>query len=266
MRCKGNCESHRYCVWDGPSSSCSTDVASLPASCTLQSSAQNPPLAPINLLSAANFVIFAETAITTTGTTDITGALGISPNDFSSITGFALAMHTSNVYSTSTYVTGRIYSPTYASPTPTTVNQAMLDSRTAYTEAANRVNPDHTGLGGGDIGGMTLYGGLYEWTTDVLANTDVTLSGCANDVFIFSSTGRFLLGSSTNIILAGGVLPGNVFWQFAGGATIGTGAHVKGNILSQTDIVFQTGSSGVGRALAQTQVTLDATTLVRPGL
>ena len=47
---------------------------------------------------------------------------------------------------------------------------------TAFTDAAGRA-PDVIGLGAGDIGGMTLTPGVYQWGTGLLIPTDVTLKG-----------------------------------------------------------------------------------------
>jgi hypothetical protein len=66
------------------------------------------------------------------------------------------------------------------------------------------------------------------------------------------------------VTLTGGALPENVFWQIAGQATLGTTSAFKGIILSKTLISFNTGSSITGRALAQTAVTLNATTVTNP--
>ncbi len=63
------------------------------------------------------------------------------------------------------------------------------------------------------------------------------------------------------VALAGGALPENIFWQVSGQATLGTTSQFKGNILCQTLIDLQTGATMNGRALAQTAVTLDTTTI-----
>ncbi len=47
------------------------------------------PIARVALGTAENFVILAKTGITTTGTTEITGDLGISPAARATVTGFA---------------------------------------------------------------------------------------------------------------------------------------------------------------------------------
>jgi len=66
------------------------------------------------------------------------------------------------------------------------------------------------------------------------------------------------------VLLAGGALPGNIFWQAAGTVALDTGAHLEGNVLSQTEITLATGASINGRLLAQTAVTLDAATVTKP--
>ena len=133
---------------------------------------------------------------------------------------------------------------------------------TAYTDAAGRTLPDHTELGAGNIGGLTLAPGLYKWSNTVLIPTSVTLSGGANDTWIFQIAGGLTQSSATSVILTGGALAKNVFWQVFGAVAIGTTAHMEGRILSQTSIVLRTGATANGRLLAQTAVTLAGTTVV----
>jgi hypothetical protein len=56
----------------------------------------------------------------------------------------------------------------------------------------------------------------------------------------------------------------NVFWQVSGQTTLDTTAHLEGIVLCQTAIELATGTSVNGRLLAQTAVTLDASTVVQP--
>jgi hypothetical protein len=67
-----------------------------------------------------------------------------------------------------------------------------------------------------------------------------------------------------HVTLAGGARAKNIFWQVAGVATMGTTSHFEGIILSMTGIIFQTGASFKGRALAQTAVVLDGNTVILP--
>lgn len=220
--------------------------------------------AAVNLLSADNFVILSKTGISTTGATSIVGDIGVSPAEATYITGFALTLPAAGAFSTSALITGKVYAPSYALPTPTYVSTAVSDMQTAYTDAAGRTNPTATELGAGNIGGMTLAPGLYKWSTGVTIPTDVTLSGGVNDVWIFQVAQNLNLSSATKIILAGGAQANNVFWVVAGQTTIGTTAVFNGNILDQTAIVLNTGATLNGRALAQSAVTLDASSVSLP--
>jgi hypothetical protein len=132
-----------------------------------------------------------------------------------------------------------------------------------FTAAAGRA-PDVTELGAGNIGGKTLAPGVYKWGTGLLIPTDVTLTGSATDVWVFQVAKDLTISNATHVVLAGGAVPKNVFWQVAGLASIGTTAHCEGIILAKTAITLKTGASAKGRLLAQTAVTLDASSVVQP--
>jgi hypothetical protein len=220
---------------------------------------------PVNLGSAGNFVILAKSGISTTGTTAIVGDIGVSPIAHTAITGFGLTMDSSNQFATSSLVTGKIYAADFTAPTPTTMTTAISDMETAYSDAAGRSSPDHTELGAGNIGGMTLTAGLYKWSTGVTIPTDVTLSGSSSDVWIFQIAQNLDASSGVHVILSGGAVVGNIFWQVAGQVTLETTSVFNGVILCQTAIVLNTGAVLNGRAFAQTAVTLDANTITNPG-
>jgi hypothetical protein len=172
-------------------------------------------------------------------------------------------MDSSNTFSTSALVTGKVYAADYASPTPTMMTTAISDMETAYTDAAGRTNPDHTELGAGDITSMTLAPGLYKWSTGVLIGAaGVTLSGGASDVWIFQIAQTLTVGNGAIVTLSGGAQTTNIFWQVAGQVTLGTTSQFKGIILCQTLIEINTGAKLEGRALAQTAVTLDSNNVV----
>jgi hypothetical protein len=200
--------------------------------------------------SAGSFAILSKSGITNVPTAKITGNVGASP-----ITGAAIGV-------TCAQVSGTIYSVNAAGPlpcrvtAPSTLTTATKDQETAYLDAAGRTNPKATNLGAGQIGGLTLTPGLYKWTTGVGISKDVTLTGGANDVFIFQISGTLTQASATRVILAGGAQAKNVFWQTTGAVAIGTTAHSEGTILSKTMIALNTGASTNGRLMAQTAVTL----------
>ncbi len=220
--------------------------------------------APVVLGTAGNFVILAKTTITTTGTTSIVGDIGLSPAATSFIIGFALSMDSSNVFATSSLVTGRIYAADMAPPTPSTMTTAILDMQNAFTDAAGRTLPDYTELGAGNIDGLTLVPGLYKWGTGVTFATGVTLSGGADDVWIFQIAQDLTVGNGAIVTLSGGAQAKNIFWQVSGQVVLGTTSDFKGTILCQTQIALQTGATLLGRALAQTAVTMDANAVTRP--
>jgi hypothetical protein len=111
---------------------------------------------------------------------------------------------------------------------------------------------------------MTLGPATYSWGTGLLIPTSVTLTGSATDVWIFQIAQNLTLESGVTIILAGGAMPKNIFWQVSGLAELGTTAHVEGTILSQTSIALRTGASINGRLLAQTAITIDQGAVVAP--
>jgi len=215
----------------------------------------------VDLGTASQYVVLAETAISTVSPSVITGDLGISPAAATYITGFSPTLDASGVFSTSSQVTGKIYAADYASPTPTMLTTAVGDMGTAFTAAAGRA-PDVTGLGAGSIGGRTLPAGVYRWGTGLLMATDVTLSGSATDVWIFQIAKSLTVSNGAHLVLSGGALPQNVFWQVSGNVSLGTTVQFDGTILCQTGITLGTGASITGRLLAQTAVTLDANTIV----
>ena len=216
----------------------------------------------VDLGAAGNYVILAKTAINNTGTSTVTGDLGLSPAATSFVTGFALTNATG--YATSAQVTGKIHAANMADPTPINLTTAVNNMITAYNNAAGRTPADFTELGTGNIGGKTLTPGLYKWTSTVTLPTDVTISGGANDVWIFQISGNLTMSSAVKITLSGGAKAQNIFWQVAGTVSIGTTAHFEGIILSMTGITFQTGASMNGRALAQSAVTLDGNVITKP--
>lgn len=237
-------------------------LLSLLAAACGSSNPANPGSA-VDLGTAGDFAILAKSGISTVPTSAVTGDLGLSPAAASFITGFSLTMDSTNVFSTSPQVTGKVYAADYAPPAPSNMTAAVGDMELAFTDAAGR-EPDVTELGAGNIGGMTLDPGVYKWGTGLLIPTDVTLNGSATDVWIFQIAQDLTMSSGAKILLAGGALPKNVFWQVAGMADLGTTAHCEGVLLVQTAITLRTGASVNGRLLAQTAVDIDGSAVVEP--
>ncbi|HBP63287.1 MAG TPA: DUF3494 domain-containing protein [Desulfosporosinus sp.] len=219
--------------------------------------------APVNIGTAGNYAILAETGISTVPDSVITGDIGVSPIVATAITGFTLTADATNVFSTSTQVTGKVYAADYAAPAAVNLATAVSDMGTAYIDAAGRV-ANYTDMYTGDISGRTLTPGVYKWNTPVSINSDVTINGGPNDVFIFQIANGINQANGTKITLTGGAQAKNIIWQTCETVTIGTGAHFEGIILGGTNIALGTHASINGRLLAQTAVTLIMSTVVAP--
>ena len=214
----------------------------------------------VDLGAAGPFVILSTSGITDVPTSPITGNVGSSP-----ISGAAILV-------TCAEVTGTIYAVDAAGPAPCSVTdgprltQAVNDMGTAFTDAAGRapdaVNPTAGTLNTVDSAGAVP--GVYNWNTGVDIQSDFTLTGSATDVWIFQLGGTLSQVANTNVILAGGALPKNVFWVVSANVVIGAGAHFEGVVLAQSDIQLVTGASVNGRLYAGTEVALDQNTIVRP--
>ena len=238
-------------------------------------------LAAVNLLTAGNFAILANSAVTyngTAGVAAVTGDVGISPAASTAITGFGgYALAATNDYATASEVvaaptianSGRIYAPNFTGGqagstglTPAKMTAAQNDMITAYNDAKNR--PAGTGTfldagAAGNISGLTLAPGVYTWATNanVAITTNVTLSGTSTDVWIFQIPGTLTMASGATVTLGGTAMAKNIFWQVAGtGVTLDTTSHIEGVILSKTAITLNTGATANSRLLAQTAVTL----------
>ena len=212
-------------------------------------------------------MLLAKTGVTNvTGSSISGGNVGLSPAAASFCTGFALMADPSNVFSTSVAVVSpaRVYAANYAAPTPSNLTTAVLAMQAAYDDAASRTNPDHLNLASGNLSGLTLAPGLYTWGSSVTVPTDVTLSGGANDVWIFQISNDLDVSASKHILLSGGADAKHIFWQVAGQVTIHSNAHFEGVILSMTQVTLQTTASLHGRVLAQTLIALDNDAVTAP--
>jgi hypothetical protein len=180
------------------------------------------------------------------------------------MTGFSLVLDATGTFAISSQVFGMAFASDYTSPTPSNLTTAVGNMETAFTDAAGRPTPEFTELGSGEIGGLVLVPGLYKWGTGVLISTDVTLNGGPNDVWIFQISGGITEAPGARVLLSGGALAKNIFWQTSGAVALDTTSHLEGIVLSQTEITLATGATVNGRLLSQTAVTLDTSTVTQP--
>jgi hypothetical protein len=215
--------------------------------------------APVLLGNAGEYAVLAQSAISNVPTSVVTGDLGLSPAAASYITGFTLTRDGDRW--TSPEVIGDVFAADNDPSTPADLTAAVADMVAAYNDAANRPTPSFLNLGDGAIGGLTLAPGLYNWTSTVTIPTDLTVSGGANDTWIFQITGDLTMAADRRITLSGGARANNIVWQVAGEVDLGTSSHAEGIVLSKTAIHLGAGASINGRLLAQTAVTLQSSTV-----
>ena len=205
--------------------------------------------APVPLGSAATYAVLAGSSVTSTGGTTLHGDLGIS-------TGTAL----------SGFLPGSVDGSIHLGDT--VAAQAQADLAVAYDDAAGRPFGPDLLLLAGNIGGQTLYPGLYRSSSSLAVSSgDLTLDagGDPEAVFIFTIATTLTTTSGRQVVLSGGAKAANIFWQVGSSATLGTGSVFKGTILARQSITMATGAALEGRALARTGgVTLDQGTVVVP--
>lgn len=223
--------------------STSTPTSSNPNPMPLQTTKQPAVL----MTGASTLAILAGTAVTSTGATNITGDLGLSPG--TSVGGFPPGI-----------LNGTLHINNSIS------NQAKLDLTAAYNDAAGRTATDIVTLSG-NIGGLTLTPGLYKSTSSLAVSSgDLTFDakGDSNAVFIIQIASTLTTTSDRKVILSGGAIASNIFWQVGSSATFGTTSVFKGTVMAMQSITFNTGASLNGRALASTgTVILAGNTIVR---
>jgi hypothetical protein len=213
------------------------------------STPQTIPQASVNLLSSGNFVLLAYTAITNSGYTPICGSIGLAPGSSVGLTGMVISC-------------GGV-----TDVDDTAANTAKTDLSTAYTSAQGRTGGASIPAGA-NIGGQTLYPGLYIDGGDLtITSSDLTLNanGDSSAVFIFRVAGILNVTSGRKVILAGGATAANVYWAVTNFCSLGTTASMVGNILAYNSITFNTGASLTGRALGENgNITLLSSKVTHP--
>lgn len=200
----------------------------------------------VGLGSGDNFVILAGSTVTNTGSSVITGDLGLHPG--TSVTGFP---------------PGTVNGTQHV--TDSTALAAKNDLVTAYNNAAGQT-PNTTVPT--ELGGTTKNAGIYNSSSGTFGITGtLTLDGQGdhNAVFIFKTASTLITAGSSTVALVNGAQACNVFWQVGSSATLGTNSTFKGNILALTSATLTTGANVEGRVLARNgAVTLDTNTISKP--
>jgi len=191
-------------------------------------------LEPVSLASASDFVLLAGSSINNTGKSRIDGEVGLSPGFW--VNGFPQEVFVWTQHTKSTKST-----------------QAKLDLTTAYNDAEGRRSNEVVQLTG-NIGGLTLTPGLYNSTSSLTISTgNLTFDamGKPNAVFIIQIASRLSTRPQTKVILKGGALASNIFWQVGESATFGSHSNFKGTVMALKSIKFYEGASLEGRGLSR---------------
>jgi hypothetical protein len=228
-------------------SSCKSSSDPSPSSNPTVIPVQTTPALTVQLAGASTLAVLAGSSVTNTGATNITGDLGLSPG--TSIGGFPPGILTGTQHINDAMA-----------------NQAKLDLTAAYNDAAGRTSTQIVTLSG-NIGGLTLSPGLYKSTSSLAVSSgDLTFDakGDANAVFIIQIASTLTTTSGRKVILAGGAVASNIFWQVGSSATFGTTSVFKGTVMAMESITFNTGATLDGRALARTgTVVMAGNTIVK---
>ena len=204
-----------------------------------------PVSSPSPLGRAASFAILASSTVTNTGSSVVTGNLGLYPG--TSVTGFPPGT-----------VTGTEYIDN------ATAQNAQTDAQAAFTSMQT------LGLAGTTIAatldGQTLTPGNYQFTGGA-----AHLATSGPGTLIFNGAGTYILytastlttgaGGIPTMTLSGGATAANIFWIVGSSATINSGAvgTFQGNILAQASITDTEGGTVNGNLIALTAaVTLSA--------
>jgi hypothetical protein len=202
----------------------------------------------VDLATSGAFAVLAGTSVGNIGATTVTGDLGVSPGSL--VTGF-------NPPGT---LVGTEHAGDATAAQAQTDMQTAFDTTKALTVGAAKVR--------GDIGGLTLRPGLYKSSSSLsITSANLTLDAGLDPtaVFIIQVSDSLTVAADRQVILAGGALASNVFWQVGDDVTLGANSAFVGTILANKSITVGNSATLTGRALAHTnQVRLDADTVTTP--
>lgn len=198
---------------------------------------------PPRLLTASTYAVLGASAVTGSagaGST-LTGNLGISPNNASSITNFP----------PSTFSGAEHAGDAEAA-------QAQLDALALY----NTLSAMSTTVIPSELGGQSLGPGAYSFASgsaQITGGLTLTLTGTASDLFVIKTATTLTTGVGAGgqpvITLAGGAVADNVYWLVGSSATINSaasssGATFKGHVIANTSITVTQASTIQGNLIA----------------
>jgi hypothetical protein len=197
----------------------------------------------VNLGTTESFAVLAGSTITNTGTSTITGDIGLSPG--TSFTGQSSVTQSGSVY--------------LADAVAVT---AKTDLVTAYNDAAGRTPVSRIAT---ELGGTTLKPGVYDSADgnfQITGTLTLDAEGDPDGVFVFKMASTLITASASKVNIINGARFCRIFWQVGSSATLGTNSTFIGHILALESITATTGAKIQGQLLARNgAVTLDTNTI-----
>lgn len=193
---------------------------------------------------AAGFSVLGGTGVSNTGTTNLSGDLGVSPGG--AISGFPPGV-----------VSGATH------PGDAAASQASTDFTAAYNDAAARTP---TRAFSGDQNAITFTTGVYQTNAAFALTGTMTLDGLndPNSVFIFQVNAALNTAAASTIALTNGALASHVYWQITGAVGTGASSTFIGTVLAVGAITIGAGASVSGRLLSNGLVTLSSNAISLP--
>jgi hypothetical protein len=193
--------------------------------------------APPSLGSADSFAVLGGSSVTSTGSTIVTGNLGVSPGN--------------TISGSITVKIGATYR------NDSVARQAQRDAMSAYNDLAARTPCIQLT---GDLGVRPPLGpGVYCYTSSAELTGTLILDAKndPNAVWIFRIGTTLTTAGNSSVRVINNGYEGNIFWQVGDSATLNPGTTFVGNVLAHNDITLHAGASISGRLLAQGAVFLD---------
>lgn len=211
----------------------------------------------INLGKAAHFVILAKRYINNESGSKISGHIGEG----------SLANKTKKEKASQQSTTSKSLEmkSSKSDTSSSDISKALQDMMAAYADAAMLNGDDVTTHNTKSFHhDPVLAPGVHEWSDSLQITSDVSLSGSADDVWIFKTSKNLTVNENTVFTLTNGARAENVFWYIEGDVTIRKNVQFEGVILSMNEITLEQGAKLNGRMFSQTSINLDDNTITQP--
>ena len=191
---------------------------------------------PVALGSAATFSVLAGTSVVNTGTSTLSGNLGISPA--TAVSGFG---------------PGTFAGTLHAGDGIASAARSALDA--AITDASIRA--PHTQFTG-ELTGRTFNRGVHHTSAALSLTENLTLDarGDPNAVFIFQTSAALNTAAESSITLINEAQASNVFWVVTDAAGLGANSTFAGTLMAGGAITIGEAATVRGQVLTPASVTL----------